>query len=532
MIPSRHREWIRLLLLGALILAPACDRPSKPVARVEGEWVGQPQWQAFRADLPAATTPQAALDKLVRREVAWSQARRTGLLLDENWLAVAPQLRRSVLIRAYLDARPGQPPATEEALRASFFADGEERHVRHLLCATQAAAAAARIRLEKGESFDKVADAVSKDPSAAENHGDLGWIKRGAMVPEFQKAVFGARAGELCGPFQTHYGWHVARVDEIRAPKPEDFDRVKAQLRDEAHDLVNAPKRAEAIAPLKAKYPLRTEAAVLMLDQTVTPAPGDAHRIAGRIGDAEVSLAELKAFMADAVANGAMQHTLSPAIKTRFLELMGDDIRLAQAAEQAGFAKRPEVQGALWQAERKAIFNAYSLGYLRKLKPADGVLAQHLAQYPDRFKGVGSVKVYLLVAKDPASAAKAVAEGQKGTAWPKLVDAFGDKEATGDWNPGFLEVAALKKVLPPEAVKLLADAPLDAIIGPFQTPDGPMIFKVLERRTGGTQTLDQCRDEVREDYLRTHGAELVDQYLDGEGRKGLEIKVYPENAGL
>ncbi|HJU84191.1 MAG TPA: peptidyl-prolyl cis-trans isomerase [Holophagaceae bacterium] len=494
--------------------------------------MGQPQWQAFRSELPSATSPQKALDELVRREVAWEQARRSGLLQDEAWLTVAPQLRRSVLVRAYLDARPGPAPASEAAVREAFFAGSEERHVLHVVCATQAAAAAARHRIEGGEPFEKVADAVSKDPSVAMNHGDLGWIKRASVVAEFGKAVFGAKAGDLCGPFQSQYGWHVALVKEVRAPKPEDFDRVRPQLMDQAHDAVNASKRPQLLKALKTTYPLQVDDAVLKLDQTLAPAPGDVNRIAGRVGGVGVSLAELKAFMADAVSSGTMQHALSPAIKARFLDLLGDDIRIALAAEKEGLAKQPQVAAAIWQLQRKAVYNAFSLSYLRKLKPADQALAEHLAKFPERFRGVGSARVYFLVARDQASAERAIAEGQQGAAWEKLVDRFADKESTGNWNPGFLEMAALKKALPPEAGKALAAAPLNAIIGPFQAPDGPMLFKVLERRAGGTQTLDECRDEVREDYLRTHGEELVDQYLDGEGRKGLKIKVYPENAGL
>lgn len=518
--------------MGALLLAPACNRPSKPVAKVGGEWVGQPQWRAFLAEQPTSMAPQAALDQLVRREVAWVQAGRTGLLQEDAWLAVAPQLRRSVVNRFYLDARPGQAPASDEALRAAFFTNGEERHVMHVLCATEAAAAAAKIRISKGESFEKVADAVSKDPSVLENHGDLGWIRAQIMVPAFAKPVFEAKAGDLCGPLETKFGWHVALVKEVRTPKQEDFERVREQLRDEAHDVVNAPKREEALKPLKAKYLVNPNPAVLGLDQTLTIAPGDGKRVAGTVGGVEVSLAEIKAFMAESISGGNMQHSLSAATKTRFLDLLADEIRLALAAEKEGLARRPDVQGAVWNLQRKAVYNGFTRNYLRKVQISDPDLAQHLAQHPDRLKSVGAVRVYLLVAKSPVAAAKAIAEGQKGKAWEKLVAEFADKDATGNWKPGFLEVSALKKVLPPEAMTALLNAPLNAIIGPFESPDGSMLFQVLERRPGAVLPLDQCREEVRQDFLRTRGEELVNRYLDGEGRKGVSIQVFPKNASL
>ena len=527
----RPNSWSQASLV-VLFLAAACNRPSKPVARVGEQWVGQSQWQAFQSDLPKATAPQLAMDQLVRREVACEQARRTGLLREEAWLAVAPQLRRTILIRSYLDTLPGPPPASEEAIRASYFSGSEERHVVHVLCPTQQAAAAARLRISKGESIEKIADALSKDPSVADNHCDLGWIKQQEMVKEFGQPVFAAKAGDLCGPLQTKFGWHVALVKEVRAPKPADFELIQTLLRDEAHDQANAPKRPQALLSLKAKYPLAADPAVLSLDQTLTLAPGDAKRIAGRIGGVEISLAEVKSFISDAVATGAMQHSLSAAAKTRFLDLLGDDVRLTLAAEQAGLAKRTEILAAIWQAERKAIFNGFSRTFLRKMAFSDQELAKHLGEHSDRFKGVGAVRVNFLVAKDPASAEKAITEGQKGTAWEKLVAGFADKEVTGNWNPGFLDVATLKKVLPPEAAKALVAAPFNAIIGPFNAPDGPMIFKVLERRPGSVMSLDQCREEVREDYVRTHGETLVEKYLDGEGRTGIHIKAFAENASF
>lgn len=531
MTTRRSFFWIKSFLLGALVLAAACNRPAKPVAKVGKEWVGQAQWQAYLAEAPVGMSSQAALDRLVRREVAWEQARKSGLLQDEAWLAVAPQLRRTVLVRAYLDGRPGQSTAPEEMIRRSFLTDNEERHVLHVLCATREAAAVARQRLVRGEAFGKVADAMSKDPSAIENHGDLGWIKRQSVVKEFGKAVFEAQAGELCGPLQSKFGWHVALVKEVRGPKVEDYERMKAQLRDEAHDQVNALKRPQALQTLKGKYPLSTDPVILNLDQSLTPAPGDAKRIAGKIGGVEVSLAELKVFMQEAIAGGAMQHSLSAAVKTRYLDILGDDIRLAIAAEKEGLAKRPEVQAALWMAERKALFNGFSRTYLRKLQLTDQTLVKHLAEHPDRFKGVGAVRVYFLVAKSPEAAGKAIAEAQKGTAWDKLVAGFADKEVTGNWNPGFLDVAALNKVLPPEAAKALLAAPLNAVIGPISAPDGPMLFRVLERRPGGVLPLEQCKDEVKEDYLRTHGEELVGQYLESEGRKDIPIQIFLGNAG-
>ena len=512
--------------LSIVLLGVACNRPSKPVARIGEEWVGQAQWKVFLSELPKGTPSEVALDQLVRREVAWEQARRAQLLDGEAWQMASTQIQRSVLVRAYLDAQPGESPASEETLRNVFLPHNEERHVLHILCPTRAAAAVAQQRIKKGEAFDKVADALSTEPSLGQNHGDLGWMKRQAMAPEFGKVVFEAKAGDLCGPVQSKAGWHVILVKEVRLPTVTDFEKERPRLMREDQDRVNAPKRTLVVPALNAKYPCELDPVVLSADQTLVPAPGDAKRVAGRISGKEISLLELKGFM----ASSPQMHTPNAAIKTKFLNLLGEDVRIAIACEECGIAKKPEVRAAVWQALRNACYEAYGDNYIQHLKIPDQDLAAHHDRYPERFASIGAWKVNFLVAKGAPEAGNALAEATKGTPWKQLIAKFANIDSTGNWDPGFIEIATLGNVLPRPAVEALAKAPLNSVIGPIQTPDGPMLFKVLDRRAGSPLPLDKCLDQVREDYLRTHATELVEKYLGGEGRTGIKIELFPENA--
>eukprot|EP00315_Gephyrocapsa_oceanica_P014322 CAMPEP_0185348692 /NCGR_PEP_ID=MMETSP1364-20130426/1884_1 /TAXON_ID=38817 /ORGANISM="Gephyrocapsa oceanica, Strain RCC1303" /LENGTH=176 /DNA_ID=CAMNT_0027948147 /DNA_START=6 /DNA_END=536 /DNA_ORIENTATION=- len=70
-------------------------------------------------------------------------------------------------------------------------------------------------KLDSGEiEFESAASTYSSCPSAARG-GDLGEFKRGAMVPEFDEAVFTSeQLGQIIGPIKTQFGWHIIRVDE------------------------------------------------------------------------------------------------------------------------------------------------------------------------------------------------------------------------------------------------------------------------------------------------------------------------------
>ncbi len=66
--------------------------------------------------------------------------------------------------------------------------------------------------LKAGANFAKVASQVSRDPGSAARGGDLGWFGKGQMVPEFDKAAFSGKVGEIQKPIKTNFGYHIIEV--------------------------------------------------------------------------------------------------------------------------------------------------------------------------------------------------------------------------------------------------------------------------------------------------------------------------------
>jgi parvulin-like peptidyl-prolyl isomerase len=60
--------------------------------------------------------------------------------------------------------------------------------------------------------FAKLAMEFSADPGSGRNGGDLGYFSKGQMVPEFENAAFGASSGQIVGPIETKFGWHIIKV--------------------------------------------------------------------------------------------------------------------------------------------------------------------------------------------------------------------------------------------------------------------------------------------------------------------------------
>ena len=103
-----------------------------------------------------------------------------------------------------------------EALLAEDLAGAEGTllyaDARHILVETEAEAESALGALRAGESFADLARAISTDPGSGARGGELGETFVGNYVPEFRKAIEEAEIGELVGPVQSEFGYHILQV--------------------------------------------------------------------------------------------------------------------------------------------------------------------------------------------------------------------------------------------------------------------------------------------------------------------------------
>ncbi len=85
-------------------------------------------------------------------------------------------------------------------------------------------------KLQGGANFADLAKKNSDDPGSAPQGGELGWIGRGRTVPEFEKAAFGLKPGQMSGLVQSSYGFHIIKVEDRHDAHLKSLDEVKAEI--------------------------------------------------------------------------------------------------------------------------------------------------------------------------------------------------------------------------------------------------------------------------------------------------------------
>lgn len=84
-------------------------------------------------------------------------------------------------------------------------------------------------RAKKGEDFAELAKEYSEGPSSAKG-GDLGWVAKSNMLPEFEKVAFSLKPGQISEIFATKYGYHIIKVYEFKEASEISYDEAKPKI--------------------------------------------------------------------------------------------------------------------------------------------------------------------------------------------------------------------------------------------------------------------------------------------------------------
>lgn len=270
--PTQRDAFLRNLAeerIDDLLLVQGARKAGILVLEAEVQGVVDQQVQRVRQSFPSEAAFVAALAN-------------EGLTQETYRQQIARQAMEQRMVQRFIGQRMARmpvPAVSDAEARAVFEAQRESLGNRPANVSFQQAVvtpqptaearAAARREAEEvaaklvaGEKFDDLARRYSDDPGSKERGGDLGWFRAGTMVPAFDAAVFGMRAGDTSPIVETDFGFHIIKLERVRgaerqarhiliAPEVTAADAERARVR--ADSIATAVRGGASLTELAAK---------------------------------------------------------------------------------------------------------------------------------------------------------------------------------------------------------------------------------------------------------------------------------------
>ena len=229
----------RLLML--LVTAIALPAMAQNLAVVNGKPVPSSRADVMIKQLATqgqADSPQLRAmvkEELINREILMQEADKRGITSTPDVKNQVEIARQSIAIRALVQDYLKKNPVSDADIKAEYDkfktqAGDKEYHARHILVEKEDEAKAIIAKLKAGAKFEDLAK-QSKDPGSAANGGDLDWASPASFVKPFSDAMVALKKGQFTEtPVKTQYGYHVIKLDDVRAAKIPTLEEVKPQI--------------------------------------------------------------------------------------------------------------------------------------------------------------------------------------------------------------------------------------------------------------------------------------------------------------
>ncbi len=233
----------------------------------------------------------------LRLRVLAAVAEKDGLTSQPKVQAQLKLLRENTLANAQLEKMRNSIQISEADAKKVYEerkGQMERAKARHILIAFEGSPAAPaegalpeaaakakadeiRAKIAGGAEFAELAKVESHDTVSGASGGDLGQFSRGQMVPEFDEAVFAAKAGELTPVVRTQFGFHVIQVlEKDSVPFEEVREGIEKELRQQKLEALVQAAQSTAKAGLVDEFFAAPEAPAqpAAAQPAPTPTPG------------------------------------------------------------------------------------------------------------------------------------------------------------------------------------------------------------------------------------------------------------------
>jgi peptidyl-prolyl cis-trans isomerase C len=175
------------------------------------------------------------LDRLIVKRLLLREAKKEKVDNEKDFQEKLTDIKEQLLMESLLKKKINVDSKTTDVDLKKYydthkedFKREKEINTRHILLKTEEEAKQIQSRLLKGEDFVELAKQYSIDPNAKTTGGEIGFHPKGTLLPEYEGVAFKlSKVGQISGIVKTQFGYHIIRLEGMKAPSYVAFDEVK-----------------------------------------------------------------------------------------------------------------------------------------------------------------------------------------------------------------------------------------------------------------------------------------------------------------
>lgn len=275
---------IPLLIFSSIFITGCGSKPSaenKILATVGNKFITLNDFKHKIAKLPsyykgmADKNKKTLFDDMIVESLLLEDAVRKGVDRDKEVQEIVKEAKKKVVIAKFVKTEVDDKiKVSEEEMRKYYeehkddFKKPEMWRASHILVASEGEAKDILAQLSAGKNFQVLAKDKSIDATAARG-GDVGYFRKGQVVPEFENTCFGLKVGETSQIVRTQFGYHIIKLTDKKPESIQSFEEARPMLEND----LKAKKRNEVfdklIIDLKNKYRVRVEDSAMKDIETI-----------------------------------------------------------------------------------------------------------------------------------------------------------------------------------------------------------------------------------------------------------------------
>ncbi|MFH0764446.1 MAG: peptidyl-prolyl cis-trans isomerase [Candidatus Omnitrophota bacterium] len=258
------------LIIGLTFGLYACaKKPSgddRVLARVSNKFITVKDFKARIAKIPpyyrniVEKDKKKYLDEVMIQMLCYEEAVREGIGRDKEIQEVINEARKKILIAKLIkDEVEDRMSVSEDEIRNFFethrdeFKAPELWRASHILVNDEKEASGLADELARGASFEDLARKHSTDATASRG-GDVGYFRRGQVVPDFEKACIKLNVGETSPIIRTQFGYHIIKLTDRKDPGLQNYEEAKGSIENELKRKKRSDLFNKLVLKLKSKY--------------------------------------------------------------------------------------------------------------------------------------------------------------------------------------------------------------------------------------------------------------------------------------